>query len=552
MRERNRIMKKSLYIVIFTLGAMLSSCSKDWLSTAPDGSTITDEQHAAMDNVLEGDVRGIYALLYQYGGDHDVFGVRSIDMYGDITCGDMAMPNYSYGWFQTDELGQSYTRGGYMWGLNYGIIRQCNKSINVAQKIVGKDDLMNVDLVKNNPETFWHYAEILTMRAWAYSSLMRWFCPTPEFLATNKRDYDNYKPLPLYSEEDTEKDETMGAPVSSATDCYNVIEEDLMTAIFYFSTLEKEGYTRGTKQEVNLDVARLLLAYSFLNKGEYAKAQQYAEEFIKYTTHTLLPLNELTTTGFANIGHNNWVWGQDVTVETTTSLASFFGQVDIYSYSYASAGDIKGIDENLYNSIKDNHTWDARKAWWNNMQDNGVKGFQYAPDGKFYSPTIMQKVGYKRAPGSDELDRDWLCDNVYMRTELGYMIAAEAAARNNEPGKAVTYLTNITDQRVKEGMESSYDSWKATLSGETLLSEIQYNWRVEFWGEGYGLQTFRRFGKPYTLGTNHKTRSGSTISIYDANDYVYTLLIPSSEQKYNPFMREDTDNGGNKIIRKKQ
>lgn len=273
-------------------------------------------------------------------------------------------------------------------------------------------------------------------------------------------------------------------------------------------------------------ISRVSLAYSYLNKGDNANAYKWATEAINKTTATLLPNEEVLTTGFNDISSNNWIWGKDVTVDNTTSLASFFGQCDIYSYSYAGAGDVKGIDKNLYDQIQ---AWDIRKFWWNNYATSGQKNastYEYAPDGKFYSAKLPQKLNG---------DRDWLSDDVYMRLELAYLIAAEAAARLGDYTNAKNYLFAITDQRVLPTQESVYEDWKNNLSDGDLLATIKHNWRVELWGEGYALQTFRRYQERVTLGDNH-LRSDKELDPSTAR--VYTFEIPTSEEYYNPYLRD--------------
>ena len=532
-------MKKTLYIIGLTIAVLLSSCSDNWLNQQPGGSTITEEQYQNMDGVLKGSVMGVYAMMYQYG-DHDVFGQRSIDMYGDLTCGDMAMTTQNYGWFYSDELGQSYARRAYLWSYYYDIIRLTNKAINAVHAQVGKEGLMDKDTILANAESFFYYAEVLAMRGWAYANLQKWFCYTPDQIVSQGYTLDDYMSVPVYTEEVTEADTIIGAPLSSAGDVYQRAENDLNDAIYYFDILENEGMVRTIKHEMNSDVARLNLAYLYLNKGDNDNAAKYAEEFINNTTHTLLPYSELLTTGFADVTNNNWVWGQDVSVETTTALGSFFGQVDVFSYSYAWAGDIKGIDELLLNSIKDKK-WDARQYWFNNIYE-ATKECQYAPDGKFYSPAPKQKNNYTKKPTAEEIDRDWLCDNVYMRTELAYLIAAEAYCRKNDNANAKKYLLAITDQRTMPEKVADYEAWKTTLGDNAvLLEEIRYNWRTEFWGEGFGLQTFRRFGKQVSLGENHK-RSNKTPDPNATNTMrQFTFEIPSGEQYYNPFLRSMTE-----------
>ena len=91
----------------------------------------------------------------------------------------------------------------------------------------------------------------------------------------------------------------------------------------------------------------------------------------------------------------------------------------------------------------------------------------------------------------------------------------------------------MCDERVLPGKEAEYASWLAGLSGNALKEALIYNWRVEMWGEGYGLQTLRRLSKSVTLGTNHVSRSNAEISIA-SNYYQFQCEIPSSETSYNP------------------
>lgn len=536
-------MKKYFSIFAIALALVVSSCSDNWLTQEPGGSSITENQYQNMEDALRGTLLGVYASMHQYGGDHDVFGKRSIDMYSDFTCGDMALAKFSYGWFQTDEMFQSYTRRSYLWSYYYDIIRACNKAINVVDKqllsLYREEEIDKNDpaFIKKNAETFFYYGEALAMRGWCYAELQKWFCYTPAQIEEASSTLDEFVSLPIYTEEVTLTDTINGAPMASAADVYLRAEEDLIQAIEYLELTANEGYIRTLKQEVNADVARLILAYSFLNKGDNDKAAKYAEDFINNTSCVLLPTEDVLTTGFADVNSNNWVWGEDITVETTTSLASFFGQVDVFSYSYAWAGDVKGIDANLYKTVTEGHVWDLRANWFNNLYSS-KKQYQYAPDGKFYSPKVKLQNGYNKIPNATAIDRDWLSDDVYMRTELGYMIAAEAYCRKGDNAKAVDYLTAITDNRVIEAKTAEYSAWKSSLTDNaTLLEEIRYNWRIEFWGEGFGLQTLRRFGVTVTLGENHK-RSDKTLNPNsDSNLRRVTFEVPSGEQYYNPYIR---------------
>lgn len=520
-------MKKLQYIWVLAAALVLGGCADSYLNQEPGGSTITEDQYRRMDNVVEGTVKGVYTQLYPYGGDHDSFGQRSIDMYGDLLCGDMAMSTRNYGWFAADELMQTYGRRGYYWGYYYGFIRSCNRAINIIDE-QGHPSL-TFDAKTITDEQYlngFYYAELLALRGWAYAGLSRTFVEVGANASALS--------VPIYTESDTKEDTIIGGPRATVADLYLRIETDLMDAIQYFEAYNK--VTRSSKIEMDATIARVLLAYSYLNKGDNVNALKYADEAITKGTPRLLPQAEVLTTGFNNIENKNWIWAEDVTVENTTSLASFFGQCDIYSYSYASAGDVKGIDQKLFESIP---AWDIRKGWWNNYATkSGDKTYAYAPDGKFYSAKSKTLMG----------DRDWLSDNVYMRWELPYLIAAEAAARNHDVTTAKNYLFAITDLRVIDGQDMAYGLWKMDLTDEaTTLAAIKYNWRVELWGEGYGLQTFRRYGESIVLGENHM-RSNKNLS--PATPRLFTFELPSSELYYNPFIRVSTED--TKVLRRQQ
>lgn len=509
-------MKTKLYILAIFAAVALVSCD---LNQMPGGSTITEDQYNEMDDVAAGTVKGVYSLLYAYGGNHDVFGQRSIDLATDLSCGDIAMTSKRYGWFVDDEYGRTYGRAGYFWSFYYNIIRSCNKAINALDKQGRPDlDFDPATITDAQYANGFYYAELLTVRGWAYAALQRFFCKTDVNIDTELS-------VPIYTEEATLGDTILGAPRATAADVYLRIEEDLLTAISYFEAFNEMD--RNSKLEVNIDVARMTLAYAYLNKGENDKALAIAQDLISTTAATILPNKEVLTSGFNNVDSKNWIWAEDVTIENTTALASFFGQCDIYSYSYASAGDVKGIDAKLLEEIT-NLAWDIREFWWGNYYRLDTKNnemYQYAPDGKFFSAKSTELQG----------DRDWLSDNVFMRIETAYLIAAEAAYREGNYPLAVDYLTKITDERVKEGQEAAYATYKATLSdAEVLEVALRYNWRVELWGEGYALQTFRRWGKEVKLGDNHLRPNKDPL--VPTTDRIFTYMIPSSETNYNPYI----------------
>lgn len=518
---------RMMTMVVCAIAAMtMAGCSSSYLDQEPAGGIIRQDQFEKLNNTLEGSMRGIYAQLYAYGGQ-DAFGERAIDMYGDILSGDMAVTTRLYGWFYCDENMETNTdRTDYLWGYYYGMMHNLNSIIDLVAKY--PTDMLHLDPSREYTEAEatvgGYYAEALTMRGYVLMRLLHFYCPLPE---------QNSRPesltIPIYTRENQDGN------VEPATlkEAYEDLETSLETAITYF---EKFGpqHVRPNKLTVDINIARTILAYAYINKvntnavGDeqlyntpYRKALALLEKVMEDGAYRILPNDNVLTTGFNNINEQSWMWGQEVTSETATLLGSFFGQVDIHTYSYAWAGETKVIDKNLYNAIP---AWDKRKLWFNDGKANKV--YSLCPDGKFFS--ARNKLSTK----SEDVDRDYTSDNVFLRIEAVYLMASEAAYRLGEMDKSRAYLTAITDERVLDDPESeaAYATWKASLSNGGLLREaIGYNWRVELWGEGFGLQTLRRFTKEMQRGDNHLRMPGATIK---ATDPELRLIIPSNEYVY--------------------
>ena len=563
-------MKKIILSLIIGLGLILSSCSDKFLDQYPQGSMIMESQYLQLDNVLAGTMTGVYSLLYQSSGSgQDYYGQRSIDLFTDICSGDVALTNHAYGWYYTDEQQQTRGRTSYFWGYFYDIIHNTNNVMAMARKqsevfdAIAKYGLPTNDLaVVVGTDTVYRYteedakvaviyAQCLTMRGYCYSNLARYYCPTPEELinGTNKT-YPQVtlmadkKCVPIY----TELDMDSARARSSLKEVYDRIEMDLTDAIDYFKAFQKYS-PRQNKLEVDINVARGLLAYAYLSKGApsntnkepYQKALTVANDLIIESPYTIIPKEDLYSTGFNSVSSNSWIWGSQTTVENYTGLASFWGHVDIHCYSYAWIGDTKACDENLYNSIP---SWDGRKGWFNDGK-TGNPTFRLTPDKKFFSsknPTSTDQ---------DDLDREWLNDNVYMRIELAYLIAAEAAYRLGDYATSIVYLARLTADRVDINSltaDAEYAAWLTTLSDPNeLLKAIYYNWRIELWGEGYAMQTMRRLNPEIQAlmlendkikrGGNHCAKGGEQI---DAHEIWYTFQLPSSESRYNPWIDTKT------------
>lgn len=510
---------KSVKIFSVCLAAVLalSSCASSWLDQELTGGSLTQEEYNSMSNVAVGTVKGIYASMYQYGGGHDEFGQKCIDIATDLVSSDLAMAAKAYGWFTTDAQRLTSYRTGYIWVYYYDIVKNANA---VLRSLDHKTSLTD--------EEKGAYAQALTMRAYCYYNMANLYGPAAGDVTTpavygRKGKGPDYDLVPIYHQDDTT---AAGLPreqgLSTLKQVREFVRQDLIEAIDLF---EESGYSRSSKLFVNADIARVFLAYNYLQMAWcqteedeltptacYEAAYNAAMEVIDGGAFQILKYDEVLTTGFVDVNHKSWMWGLNVTSENSTGLASFWGQMDVHTYSYAYAGALKGCDSELYAQIRED---DKRKEWFDANN-------KYVPDWKFYD--------LNRGVTADEIDRDWKNDIVYMRIEEAYLIAAEAACRAGKISESKEVLGELLAERFEDA------SFVDNLGAGELLKEIYMNWRIEMFAEGRALSTWKRFaadGSDYALknrGSNHFAQPNEEMKAYD---YAILYIMPASEANNN-------------------
>ncbi|MFI3296341.1 MAG: RagB/SusD family nutrient uptake outer membrane protein [bacterium] len=506
---------KTIKILFFAVALMLgiSSCSSSWLDQDLNGGTLSQEEVDELDDATTLLVRGLYSLMYEVTtDDHDKFGQKSVDITTDLMSGDMSMTSNSYGWF-TDAAswscyGSTSSRNSYHWSYYYTMIMNANSAI---KTLAAKEYSEMSDAEKDS------YAQALSMRAYCYFNLLNLYKPGR---ADDATDYYtggsglDYGTVPVYNETTyTEAGLVEEQGLSAAGDIYKFVISDLTYAISLF---EESAQARESKLFVDVNVARGLLAYTYLQYEQFDSAYTVAKRIIDSGEFSIIDLDDVTETGFVSISDNSWMWGLEVTIENTGALASFWGHMDIFTYSYCYVGNYKGCDDVLYNSIPET---DARKGWFDESKD-------YLPSGKFYD--------LARGATADAIDRSWLNDLVYMRVEEMYLIAAEAASEMNNLSESREILATLLDQRDETTAAS-------VRAGSGSLNDLlYYNWRVEMWGEGRGLMTFKRFGISKTLGSTQYYKSGSDLSPFSVASGIL-FAVPYSEVTYNPNINQYTE-----------
>lgn len=491
-------MKKILIrLILLTMVVSLNSCGEDFLDKTPtDEIAISDLQETAKisPEILESTLTGIYTMMYDPGtggiGGHNDFGQKATDIHTDLLSADMALSKNTYSRFRLiaqliPTVDFTYTTGNYMhWRYYYRLIRSCNLVISS----LGGNDAVITDANRST------MGQAKALRAYGYFYLSQLYIPEYSESSTI---------LPIY----IDSEEPDNQPQSTTKEVYDLMIDDLTKSI----TLLKD-FNRANKYEVNKDVAKSLLAYVYASMGTSAanlKAKSLAEEVIAsgYPITTMAQ----AVGGFNDFTTPSWIWGVDINANTGKHLHSWWGQMDIYSYSYAYFGDTKSIDKNLFDEI---HVNDIRKI---QFLDNPNSGWNLAPYRKFYHPA-------RKLRGTGLYTNE---DYLYLRVDEMYLLSAEMSAKENMPIDARNRLKDILSNRFNSPADYAYIDG---LNGQNLLDEVNLQTRIELWGEGKSYFSMKRNKVTIKRGPNHLFRSGESF-MYNSDEL--TFQIPQSEIQNN-------------------
>lgn len=488
-------MKKINKILYGAIGVMfiLASCSKDFLEERPTG-VLTNERMAEVSKynpaISKAGVDGMYSLLIQWksGGtsSHDDFGPKSFDIRSDIMCGDMAQIKHAYGRFQgisdltgLEKTGLDTYR---FWRFYYQLVKSANSVLDAFGEEIPQED-----------ENKFNYGQASALRAYAYLYLVNFYqLPYPEAKDQNA--------VILYL-----KNEEEGKGLSTVQEIYNAIISDLEKAVKAL-----DGFKRKNNTSIDQNVAKGLLAYAYLFMEDYAKAEAVANEVIASGEFKLMSSDEVIKSGFNNVNIPGWMWAIDLTTDNSPLLPTFWGMIDIFTYSYA---DVVGwaINKELYAQIPQT---DIRKKQFFNKPGHA---FDLFPINKFYHKDRKQGT------------KDWTSDEVFMRVAEMYLAKAEAQARQGKEADAKTTLLQLVSQR-----DTNANGRINPLAGNDLLDEIYFQWRIEMWGEGKAFWAMKRFKKTNKRGTNSFMYPGQE---FPYNDPKLIAKIPEIELNANPNIK---------------
>lgn len=489
-------MKKTIILAsLLFSGLSLFSCNDEYLETTP-----TETVYASP---AEYKVNGLYNMMINAGTggttNHDDFGQKGYDIYLDMIQSDVVLDGTTYGWYSAI--------------ANYSAIEDYTNTRNYMpwryyyRVIYGANDII-ADLGGNNTTTFvtkadqHAFGQAKVMRAYAYFYLIQMYTPTynPSELS-----------IPLYLEKTA-----VAQPKVAQSAVYSAIVKDLKEAQDLLS-----DYSRNNKAKADKTVATGLLAYTYAAMGENALAATEAAKIVNSNYPVTAKLDVAyaadengvllsSNQGFNNLNNPSWIWGFDITTQNSLDLVSWWGQMDIFTYSYSWVGDTKSIDLNLYNSIR--------------PDDVRLNQFQIIPDynntylgtGKFFTPDRIE--GGQRVVTTDYL---------FMRADEFHLLYAETLAKSGDEGTAKSILKNFLSNRLTD------TSYIDTLFGAALIDEIYMQTRLELWGEGKSYLAMKRNKKPIVRGTSHLFYAGQTFPYGDIKSY---FKIPQSEILDNPFI----------------
>jgi len=518
-------MKKYLKMAfIATLAISVSSCGKDFLDEKPSQYLSPGQISDATEldpGLAQANIDGVYALMYQNGTggtnlDHDDFGQKGYDIYSDMIVSDMALGSLTYGWYR--DIAQLTATKDYTdtdaykpWRYYYRIVLSSNATI----ELLGGEDA-DAELDGNNRYIM---GQAKAMRAYAYFYLAQ-FYSTGYGTGTEKI-------LPIYR-----NTQVPNQPKSTSAEVYDFIVENLEDAIENL-----EGFTPAAKNQISQDVAKGLLAYTLGARGTTADLQRVVtltEEIISSGRYPLTTRDQVVAqfetpltaqskllnpqSGFNDVSTPSWMWGVDLTLDSELDLVSWWGQVDLFTYSYAYVGDAKIIDDGLYAAIRSD---DIRKNQFVDVDGDG----KLWPINKFYWSGRTKYVDNDEVGGQ----RYVVTDYVYMRVEEMYLLNAEAKAKLGQDGPARDRLKDVLALRL-----TNY-SYVDALSGQALQNEIYLQTRIEMWGEGKSYLAMKRNKATITRGSVHLSLAGQSFA-YDADEL--TFPIPQAEVLNNPFLNQ--------------
>lgn len=490
------------------------------------------------DKIFDASLTGMYQDMQQYVAtnmSHNYFGQKSFDYLTSLMGNDMVMTGrfgMSLYHYLLDYWGENYSATSNRWSEYYNAITNANKILKTAVKDTEDETLL------------YYRAVALGFRGYAYLQLT-YLYQYPYYMGVEGTkwgkgevyDYSQKPCVPLITEE-TEGDQ----PLSSLDAVYGRILEDLEESYEIFKAL---GYEK-TDLPTDFDgcVVATYLARAYMVKHDWDNAIKYAQVVID--NFECLDTEDQILQGFSDIALKDVVFGCDITADNSTTYMSWFSQMDSYSQGYAGIGVWRVAFKPLVDRIADD---DIRLKWFcckrTTGEESDGKTYIFLRDTRRQVPKEYLSVKFigagRSAIVNSGSDSGWeLGDYIYLRSEEAWFVKAEALAHKGESGEAVKVLEEI--------MKTRQPSYSYTFSDKaSLIEEINFQKRVEFWGEGIEFLDNRRLNIPVdrtdkTWGAENNNHFSGAKLYAAQDDRCFLYQIPISEIENNSKLTDADQN----------
>ncbi|MCO5236842.1 MAG: RagB/SusD family nutrient uptake outer membrane protein [Chitinophagaceae bacterium] len=407
------------------------------------------------------------------------------------------------------------------WFYPWELITKANQLLAyLSDEIVASSNLMKE-----------YKARALVVRSYAYNYLME------NYQDAYMKGGNTKQGMPLYTTYNPFQ--TLKAR-SSAEETYTLIKSDINDAVQLLQTAGV-GYTTGT-DDIDMGVANFVKARIALVTGDYPTVISATNDILSHYPDLLQedhygaknsgtpgdPEFLSIDNGFLYNSVNPEIilgFNLGVAVNYINNLMNTFGEgyggvIEAY----------KRIDERLYNKIADD---DFRKDTYQGATAFG--NFTYPSNG--IMRTLPSYINFKYA-ASKGLDGDKLkanqSDTYYMRASEVLLMKAEAQAAGSNPSDALVTLNQLLAARTRSGAPVLTTSNYPAMAGMSPLEMVQFQTRVELWGEGREFYNNKRWGIPVdrSSSTNHINKG--QLSVADM-----TIQIPNDEMLHNPLSTQN-------------
>lgn len=534
-------------IKFMTLALVASNLFASCMDNADLTAYMSEEQRQEIassdpEKVFSAAVAGMYNDMQQYANvdmQDNYFGQKSFDYLTSLMGNDMIMTGrfgMSLYHYLLDYWQQNYTPTENRWREYYRIIANANHILEL------------IDPADEDPTMRRYRAIALGFRGYAYLQLTYLYQHSYYTGADDtpwghgvQYDYSQALCVPVITEHN-EGDQ----PRSTVAKVYEQLLTDLTTA---FDLFEELGMTHtSTPTDMDGCVVAMHLARANMVIHQWDDALRYAQVVID--NYPVLQGESQILQGFSDITLPDVVFGTDITADNSTVYQSWFSQMDAYGDGYAGIGVWRAAFKPLVDRIADN---DIRLQWFCCDRSTGTE----VPDGSggAIRTTMLrdtetpaqveyQSVKFIGAGRESILSGNggtgWeLGDYIYLRSEEAYLMKAEILAHQNSE-EAVSVLNSFMQTR-----QPDYDY--TFTDKASLIEEINFQKRVEFWGEGIEYLDNRRLNIPVdrtddTWGAENNNHFSAGKLRAEQEDRVFLYQLPVSEIENNPMISPSDQN----------